>query len=121
MNARIFQFRLLCLSLLLVAAVASGTAAAGNAPNGRELYNQNCVACHGADGKGTIPGAPAFTAKGSVLGIPDKLLVDRIMNGYQSPGSPMAMPPKGGNPSLTREDILAVLTYMRQAFGIHSK
>ncbi len=105
--------------LLLV--TASGNVVAGNVPNGEQIYNQNCVACHGMDGKGTIPGAPDFTTKGGVLSSPDKLLVDRIMNGYQSPGSPMAMPAKGGNPSLSRKDILAVLAYMRQTFSAQGK
>jgi len=105
----------------LLLMMASLGAVAGNAPNGEQIYNQNCVACHGADGKGTIPGAPDFTAKGGVLSNPDKLLLDRIMNGYQSPGSPMAMPPNGGNPSLSRADILAVLAYMRQTFGVSGK
>ena len=105
----------------LLLMMASGGVVAGNVPNGEHIYNQNCVACHGANGKGTIPGAPDFTAKGGVLSSPDKLLVGRIMNGYQSPGSPMAMPAKGGNPSLSRKDILAVLAYMRQTFSAQGK
>lgn len=105
----------------LLLMTASGNGVAGNVLNGEQIYNQNCASCHGADGKGTIPGTPDFTAKGGVLSSPDKLLVDRIMNGYQSPGSPMAMPAQGGNPSLSREDILAVLAYMRQTFSAQGK
>lgn len=104
-------------SLLVTAAFA----AAGATPNGERLYSQNCAACHGADGKGVIPGAPDFTAPGGVLSSPDTLLVKRIVEGYQSPDSPMAMPPNGGNPSLSREDIVAVLAYMRRAFGVQGK
>ena len=29
--------------------------------SGREIYSQACAVCHGADGSGTIPGAPDFT------------------------------------------------------------
>lgn len=40
-----------------------------------------------------------------------------IINGYQTAGSPLAMPPKGGDPSLTEDDIAAVLQYMHQTFA----
>jgi len=121
MHTPIFRSGLLCLSLLLMATDATGIAAASNPPNGKDIYNQSCAACHGANGKGTIPGVPDFTAKDGVLSNPDKLLIDRAMNGYQGPESPMAMPPKGGNSSLSREDILAVIAYVRRAFGAHPK
>jgi mono/diheme cytochrome c family protein len=29
--------------------------------SGRQVYTQACAVCHGADGRGTIPGAPDFT------------------------------------------------------------
>lgn len=29
--------------------------------DGKAIYNQTCISCHGADGKGTLPGAPDFT------------------------------------------------------------
>jgi cytochrome c5 len=44
-------------------------------------------------------------------------LIERITNGFQTSGSPMAMPPKGGNASLTAQDISDVLAYIRQRFG----
>jgi len=44
------------------------------------------------------------------------LLTRRNRNGYQGPGSPMAMPPKGGNSTLTDDDLKAVIKYMRRAF-----
>lgn len=105
--------------LLVTAASASAAGATPN--NGERLYSQTCAACHGADGKGMIPGAPDFTDPKGVLSNPDALLVKRIAEGYQSPGSPMAMPPKGGNPSLSRKDIVAILTYLRQKFGVRPK
>jgi len=47
----------------------------------------------------------------------DNVLLQNVMNGFQSSGSPMAMPPKGGNPALNEADIKAVLKYMRKTFG----
>lgn len=91
---------------------------ANDAKDGAAIYAQNCAACHGADGKGSIPGAPDFTAKDGVLKSADNVLIERITNGFQTNGSPMAMPPKGGNASLTAQDISDVLVYMRQQFGV---
>jgi len=83
---------------------------------GKTVYQGTCIACHGPDGKGVLPGVPDFTAANSPLGQPDALLIKRITEGYQAPDSPMAMPPKGGNPSLTDEQIGDVLGYMRKTF-----
>ncbi len=80
-------------------------------------YNQTCVACHGADGKGTVPGAPDFTAPSGTLGKTDDVLLQHMIEGFQSPGSPMAMPARGGNPVLTDADLAAVLAWLRDRFG----
>ena len=105
------------------AAAASGgkgvasAAAEPPAQSGAEIYAKTCIACHGPDGKGAIPGAPDFTAKDGPLSKPDGLLIQHMIGGFQSPGSPMAMPPKGGNPSLTNEDFRVLLEYLRAEFA----
>lgn len=87
------------------------------AVSGKEIYAQSCVACHGASGEGAIPGVPSFVRKNSSLNKSDQVLLDHMEYGYQSPGSSMTMPPKGGNPSLTREDLKKVLNYIQRSFG----
>jgi mono/diheme cytochrome c family protein len=84
---------------------------------GQAIYQAHCSACHGANGKGVIPGTQDFTQKGGVLSQSDAVLIDRITQGYQAPGAPMAMPAKGGDPSLTDEQIKQVLAYLRSQFG----
>lgn len=84
--------------------------------SGKAIFEQTCIACHGANGTGALPGVPDFTAADSPLSKPDEILFDHVLNGFQSPGSPMAMPPKGGNPNLSESDIRTVLDYMRTAF-----
>lgn len=84
---------------------------------GKAVYEGTCIACHGAGGEGALPGVPDFTDPNGVLRKSDGELIDHMINGFQSPGSPMAMPPKGGNPSLTLEDIEQVLRYLRETFG----
>ena len=103
------------LSLIITAPAFAGDEAA-NLRNGSAVFHGTCIACHGADGKGVTPGAPDFTKANSVLSLPDKVLEDRIEHGYRSESSPMAMPPKGGYPSLTKADIHNVLAYMRKTF-----
>ena len=83
----------------------------------KETYDKTCIACHGGDGKGAFPGVPDFTSSDGALSKLDEVLVDHIINGFQSPGSPMAMPPKGGNPNLSTTDISVVLKYIRETFG----
>jgi len=84
---------------------------------GQSVYEQTCVACHGADGKGVLPGVPDFTEKGGRLSQSEDVLVQHVIDGFQSPGSPMAMPPNGGNASLTEADARAVVKYLLGAFG----
>ena len=87
------------------------------ASDGPAIYAQTCIACHGAEGTGAIPGVPDFTAKESPLVKSDAELQRNISDGFQSPGSFMAMPAKGGNPALTEADIRAVLFFLRLEFG----
>lgn len=92
-------------------------ASASQSLTGAQIYNQTCIACHGPDGKGAMPAAPDFTSSKGPLSKPDDILFKHILEGFQSPGSPMAMPAKGGNTDLTEQDIRTVLNYIRQTFG----
>lgn len=83
---------------------------------GQAIYLKACVACHGGDGTGAFPGVPDF-AEGGRLKQPEDVLVQRVMDGFQSPGASMAMPPKGGYPDLTEADARAVVRYLVGAFG----
>jgi len=87
------------------------------ARTGAEIYGETCVACHGTDGKGALPGVPAFGSTGGPLSKSDEVLHDHILRGFQTPGSSMAMPPKGGNGGLTDADISSVLQFLRNTFG----
>jgi len=88
-----------------------------DAAAGEDVYSQTCVACHGVNGKGAIPGVADLTDENGSLGKSDAELIMNITEGFQNPGSFMAMPPKGGNPGLTEADIKAVLAYLRTTFG----
>ena len=89
----------------------------GNPTRGAAIYAHTCIACHGEDGHGRVPGAPDFTKKGGVLSKPHSALQAHIKNGFSSPGSPLSMPPGGGNSSLTDQDLKDVHAYLHKAFG----
>lgn len=108
-------------AVFAVTALLTQNANAADTARGKALYDQSCSSCHGADGKGGMPGVPDLTVKKGVLSQADAVLIDRITNGYQSADSPMGMPPKGGNASLSKDDIDAILAYMHKAFGVPGK
>lgn len=89
----------------------------GNIANGDKIFHETCIACHGANGRGAVPGAPDFTKKGGPLSKPHSVMTAHIKNGFHEPGKPLAMPPKGANPNLTDQDILDVHAYLHHQFG----
>ncbi len=95
---------------------ASRLATSQSALSGAEVYSQTCIACHGKNGKGTVPGAPDFNKADGPMSGSDEVLFKRIKLGFKSPGSAMAMPPKGGNKNLTDADIKAVVKYLRDTY-----
>ncbi len=101
-----------------VAAVDTGLRSdSASTSTGSDIYNQGCIACHGVDGKGTVPGAPDFASESGPLSQSDEVLVQHIRDGFKSPGSAMAMPPRGGDSSLTDGDIQVVLDHLRESFS----
>lgn len=95
--------------LLAAALLVAGTA---HAADPKALYQGTCIACHGAHAEGAFPGVPNL-AKSGRLAKPTDALVKSIMNGVQTPGSPLAMPAKGGTPTLTPADAEALVGYLR--------
>lgn len=97
-----------------VAASAGQTRKAASGLSGQQIFSNTCVACHGADGKGALPNVPDLAER---LTKTDATLITNVTKGFQSPGSPMMMPARGGNPDLSDEDIKAVVKYIRDKFG----
>lgn len=85
--------------------------------NGANLYQQNCASCHGPDGKGRPNLGKDLTTSQLVQSQSDQVLLTFINQG-RMPNEPenttgVPMPPKGGNPALTDEQILVIITYIR--------
>ena len=89
-------------------AVATETAPAGEiVVNGPEVYGGLCKTCHDTGvAEAPIPGSEQMAARVSERGLDG--LVQNVLNGLN------AMPPRGGNPALTDEQIQAAVEFMLQ-------
>jgi len=103
----------------LADASPANTGLPGDPAKGATLYLQNCTSCHGVNLEGGI--GPALNPIEKIPGIPNSLdpnfLIQIITNGrkHQS-GDPKTadMPVKGGNPSLTDQDVRDLAAYIIQ-------
>ncbi|GMU54069.1 MAG: hypothetical protein AMXMBFR33_32150 [Candidatus Xenobia bacterium] len=105
---------------------ATGTTAATSTPapvaraadpaKGKTAYDGTCTACHGPDGKG-VEGLGKPLVGSAMLGLKDEDLVAFIVKGRPPTDTAnttgIDMPPRGGNPALTDQDIADVVAYMR--------
>lgn len=93
---------------MAVAALALGGVAQAQAADGKQLFLDNCSACHQPTGKG-IPGA--FPA----------LVSSKIATGPAIGAATIVLNGKGGMPAfrddLSDAEIAAVLTYVRASWG----
>jgi len=86
-----------------------GTAPVAAAPSsgadGKGTYSASCAACHasGAAGSPKLGDKAAWKAR---IAQGNSTLVDHAINGFKG------MPAKGGNASLSDEDVKAAVTYM---------
>lgn len=72
-----------------------------------------CAACHQADGRGLPSLAPPLAGSATVTGAP-AALIDVVLHGRDVDAAYPAMPPLA---SLPDEQLAAILTYVRQAWG----
>ncbi len=89
----------------------------GNPVDGKTLFGQTCAACHGMDAKGLPKLGKDLTTSTFISGKTDDDLLKFVEQGRQ-PSDPLnttgvAMPPKGGNPALTDQQIMDIISYVR--------
>ena len=77
--------------------------------SGAQVYNQACVACHGA-GIGGAPTVGQSADWGTRVAQGPKVLQDHVINGFQ--GDAGYMPPKGGRIDLSDQEIISAMDYM---------
>lgn len=96
---------------------------AGYIANGSKLYATTCIACHGQAGAGVKGNGKPLAGSKFINSLDDEALLTFVKNG-RMPTDPanttgIAMPPKGGNPAFSEDDILDVISYLRTLPGNH--
>ena len=94
------------------------TATIGNTMEGKTYYDQTCAACHGMNGKGLPKLGKDLTTSTFIAEEKDAQLLAFVKKG-RLPSDPLnttgvAMPPKGGNPALTDQQLMDIISYIRQ-------
>ncbi|MFZ5662114.1 MAG: c-type cytochrome [Pseudomonadota bacterium] len=90
------------------AAKAASQVAYGGTLDGAVIYNNLCAGCHTAG----VGGAPTLTAAGmgARAAKGTETLYKHAIEGFQ--GAAGFMPPKGGNPALTEEQVKVTVDWM---------
>ena len=118
----------LAMGVLAVAAVVAigcgggggeggGGAADAKLAKGEKLYQQTCATCHGADGKGMPKLGKDLHNNEFTKSLSDEEMLAFVIQGrpawHEDNTQGVDMPPRGGNPALTDEDILAIIAFQR--------
>lgn len=104
-----------------LAAAGGDEELAGWIASGDKLFHSTCVACHGKAGVGITGNGKALAKNQFVQSLDDDGLLAFIKQG-RGPSDPKSttgiqMPPKGGNPALSDDDILDIISYLRTLQG----
>lgn len=89
--------------------------------SGNKIYHTSCVACHGQSGVGMPGNGKALARNDFVQSLNDDQLLAFVKQG-RAPSDPknttgIQMPPKGGNPAISDDDILDIIAYLRTLQG----
>lgn len=90
---------------------------------GKQLYHDNCAACHGDDGRPAHPYYPGLRDNPVVQNLdPTDMILQMLHGGFQASTKanpyPYSMPPFGA--SLTDAEIATLASYVRRSFGNHA-
>lgn len=95
---------------------AAQPAAAGDPVKGKEAF-MTCAGCHGPEGKGIEGLGKDFTASEFVKSQTDEQLLAFIKVGRPASDplntTGVDMPPKGGNPAFTDQQLMDIIAYVR--------
>ena len=123
------SFRIACVTglaaVLLTAACGPAAPAAtptpsgpvGDPAKGALAFAGTCVSCHGPDAKGLPSLGKDLTTSEFAIGLSDAELIAFIKTGRPTSDAlnttGVDMPPKGGNPALSDQDLADIVAYLR--------
>ena len=119
--------KLFVLALALLVLSACGTPApastatpagpVGDPAKGQTKFASTCSACHGPDAKGLTGLGKDLTTSEFAKGLSDADLVAFITKGRDTSDplntTGVQMPPRGGNPAITDQDLADIVAYIR--------
>jgi disulfide bond formation protein DsbB len=89
----------------------------GDSAAGEALFQTTCFACHGTDATGLPGQGKDLTASTFTQGLSDGEFVEFVKNGRKITDplntTGVDMPPYGGNPALTEQDLFDIVAYVR--------
>lgn len=98
-------------------AVAHAGHDAATLARGDQLYRESCAACHGIDAKGVVNLGNQLSGSDYVNSKTDAELLAVIRDGrdlnHPENTTGLVMPPSGGRPDLSDEDLLAIIAFVR--------
>lgn len=96
---------------------ATDVVSAGDAKAGADHFSEVCSACHGPGGEGIEGLGKDLTNSEFVAGLSDEELLAFIQEGrpadHPDNTTGVAMPPRGGNPDFTDEQLLDIIAHIR--------
>lgn len=99
------------------APAAQAVASAGNAENGKALFATTCAACHGPEGKGVQGLGKDMTTSAFIAEKSDEEMLAFVKTGRPISDplntTKVDMPPKGGNPALTDDQLKDIIAFIR--------
>jgi len=89
----------------------------GDPVAGREAFLTTCITCHGQDAKGVTGLGKDLTTSEFIRTQTDEQLLAFLMTGRPASDplntTGVDMPPRGGNPAFTDEDLENIVAYLR--------
>lgn len=99
------------------AAEVIGEIVMGDPTAGKALFETTCFACHGVDAAGLPGQGKDLTTSEFTKGLSDAEFVEFVKNGRKITDplntTGVDMPPYGGNPALSEQDLFDIVAYIR--------